>query len=34
MNVSTVLTRVSDPQRAIYAASKGAINALTLSLAT
>lgn len=34
INVSTVLTRVSDPQRAIYAASKGAINALTLSLAS
>lgn len=34
INVSTVLTRVSDPQRAIYAASKGAINTLTLSLAT
>lgn len=33
INVSTVLTRVADPQRAIYAASKGAINTLTLSLA-
>ncbi|WP_272570055.1 SDR family NAD(P)-dependent oxidoreductase [Providencia sp. PROV255] len=34
INVSTVLTRVADPQRAIYAASKGAINTLTLSLAS
>lgn len=34
INLSSALTRVSAPTRAIYAASKGAINALTLALAT
>ncbi len=33
INVSSALTRIADPMRPIYSASKGAINALTLSLA-
>jgi len=33
INLSSALTRIADPNRALYAASKGAINALTLALA-
>jgi 3-oxoacyl-[acyl-carrier protein] reductase len=33
INLSSALTRIAAPTRAIYAASKGAINALTLALA-
>ncbi|MDX7988117.1 SDR family oxidoreductase [Xenorhabdus sp. 12] len=33
INLSSTLTRIAAPTRAIYAASKGAINALTLALA-
>lgn len=34
INLSSVLTRIAAPTRAIYAASKGAINSLTLALAS
>lgn len=33
INLSSALTRIAAPSRAIYAASKGAINTLTLALA-
>ena len=33
INISSGITRVADPSRSVYAASKGAIESLTLSLA-